>query len=75
MRPVAQCPSDITLASASEKVFGVAIVATRWIVTVIPIEAAARPLETSEASGAMPVAIALARASEKVFGVAIVATR
>ena len=71
----------ITLASASEKVFGVAIVATRWLVpvipidTVIPIEAAARPLETREASSVLPVAIALARASEKVFGVAFVATR
>jgi hypothetical protein len=62
-------PVTVTLARASEKVFEVAIVATRCIVTVIPIEAAARPLDTSGARSAMPVAITLARTSEKVFGV------
>ena len=56
------------------KVFGVTIVATRCIETVIPLDAAARPLETREASSAMPVAVTLARTSGKVFGVAIDAT-
>jgi hypothetical protein len=60
-------PVTVTLARASEKVFEVAI----GIETVIPLDAAARPLETREAGSAMPVAITLARASEKVFGIAI----